>query len=106
MLAAAPKSPERATTFCLALSLLVEQKEAPHRLVVHFNEILNQAKRLMSTSGLVEFDFLPEAADVAFEAKLDATLKEDFGGISEYSKISPHMAAKLLEKMERTSLRA
>jgi len=104
MLAAAPKSPARATTFCLALTLLAERKEAPQTLVFHFNEILDQAKILMSHQAAGELDFLPEAADVAFEATINSSLMEDFRGITDYNKISPHMAAQLLEKMNRNCI--
>jgi hypothetical protein len=102
MLAAAPKSPERAITFRLALTLISENKEAPARLVVHFNEILRQAKLLLDFQGGVPFEILPEAADVAFEIKVNSSLAKDIDALTEYAKITPHMASTLLEKINVT----
>jgi hypothetical protein len=87
--------------FRIALLMTAEERfEIPEELRTYFNEIINQTKCLIENRCEKGIHLLPEAIDLAYRAKIEETLKENFYKIESLEKTTPVIAKEVLSAME------
>lgn len=107
MLAAASRKNENLELVKLVLSLVSENQEnIPDPLKDQLIEIIHQACRLVEAPQQVSGPISPEAVTLAFEMTLVEGLLKDFRSVQDFESISPDMAFRMLERMERDSVPA
>ena len=102
MIAATPKSPNRANLFRLVLTLSSNRNDPPQTLVDYFDEVLLQAKALSEKPFDFSREIIPEAIDIAVELKSNKTFSWELGTVESYKTLTPELAASLLKHLEES----
>jgi hypothetical protein len=101
MLGAVSLRPWEQSLFKLVLTMHSTKSEIPPSLAAHFNEVLEETKRLVGDPSQISGEVSSEALDLALELQGCDALAAEINSIPELSAISPQMAEKILTEMEK-----
>ncbi|WLS00723.1 hypothetical protein [Shinella sumterensis] len=102
MLAAMPsENNRRLELFRLALVLIDRgNRELPHPLSLHFDDVLHQARILSDDPSAVSPDVTPQAVQLANDMRVYEGLRDALAGVNSIGDVSQTVAHEVLRNLE------
>lgn len=100
MLSATPDKDRSLELIKLILSYVSQDQNVPDSVQRHFIQVVEQAKRLANDPRDVSEDLIPESIDLALEMKMANDFSSEINNVSDFNKITPALASRLLQSMK------
>lgn len=103
MLAAASKTSLEMRLLKVALSLLANRQPLPAELQEYADEVIRQAKDILSSPEKINVKLHAEAIELAYEIETHKKIQTDISKIYDFGQLTPVLASNLLKDMEHCS---